>query len=75
MATLRLSKDLENRLNQLAEITGRNKTFYIRMLVEEHIDELEDRYIAEQRLENPTKRLSSQEMRQELGLKNWRFRV
>lgn len=70
MATLRLSKELEDRLNQLAEITGRTKTFYIRMLVEEHIDELEDRYIAEQRMENPTKRLSSQEMRQELGLEN-----
>lgn len=70
MATLRLSKELENRLNQLAEITGRTKTFYIRMLVEEHIDELEDRYIAEQRLENPIKRLSSQEMRQELGLES-----
>lgn len=53
MATLRLSKELENRLNQLAEITGRTKTFYIRMLVEENIDELEDRYIAKQRLENP----------------------
>jgi RHH-type transcriptional regulator, rel operon repressor / antitoxin RelB len=70
MATLRLSKELENRLNQLAEITGRTKTFYIRMLVEEHIDELEDRYIAEQRLETPAKRLTSQEMRQELGLEN-----
>ncbi|MEO8325781.1 MAG: TraY domain-containing protein [Nitrospirota bacterium] len=70
MATLRLSKELEDRLNQLAEITGRTKTFYIRMLVEEHIDELEDRYIAEQRMENPTKRLNSQEMRQELGLEN-----
>ncbi len=70
MATLRLSKELENRLNQLAEITGRTKTFYIRMLVEEHIDELEDRYMAEQRLETPAKRLTSQEMRQELGLEN-----
>ncbi len=70
MATMRLSKELEKRRTQLAEISGRTKTFYIRMLVEEHIDELEDRYIAEQRLENPTKRLSSQEMRQELGLKN-----
>jgi RHH-type transcriptional regulator, rel operon repressor / antitoxin RelB len=70
MATLRLSKELENRLNQLAEITGRTKTFYIRMLVEEHIDELEDRYIAEQRLETPAKHLTSQEMRQELGLEN-----
>ena len=70
MASLRLGEELENRLDHLAEITGRTKTFYIRMLIEEHIDELEDRYIAEQRLENPATRLSSQEMRQELGLEN-----
>ncbi|MBA3968463.1 MAG: hypothetical protein H0X47_22350 [Nitrospirales bacterium] len=31
---------------------------------------LEDRPMAEQRLKNPVKRLSSQEMRQELGLEN-----
>ncbi|MDH5430031.1 MAG: TraY domain-containing protein [Nitrospirota bacterium] len=70
MATLRLSKDLESRLDHLAEMTGRTKTFYIRQLLEEHIDELEDRYIAEQRLETPAMRLSSQQMRQELGLDN-----
>ena len=68
MASLRLGKNLESRLDHLAEITGRTKTYYIRMLIEDHIDELEDRFIAEQRLEKPAKRLSSQEMRQELGL-------
>ncbi len=70
MASLRLGEELENRLDHLAETTGRTKTFYIRMLIEEHIDELEDRYIAEQRLENPANRLSSQEVRQELGLEH-----
>lgn len=70
MASLRLEKELETRLDRLAEITGRTKTFYIRQLIEEHIDELEDRYIAEYRLEKPAKRLSGKEMRQELGLDN-----
>lgn len=70
MTSLRLGKELESRLGHLAELTGRTKTFYIRQVLEEHIDELEDRYVAEQRLENPAKRLSSQEMRQELGLEN-----
>ncbi len=68
MASLRLGKDLETRLDHLAEKTGRTKTFYIRKLLEEHIDELEDRYIAEQQLETPATRLSSEQMRQELGL-------
>ncbi len=70
MASLRLDKELENRLDHLAAITGRTKTFYIRQLIEQHIDELEDRYIAEARLENPADHLTSKEMRQDLGLDN-----
>ena len=70
MASLRLGEELESRLDLLAASTGRTKTFYIKQLIEEHIDELEDRYIAEQRLENQGKRLSSQEMREKLGLDN-----
>lgn len=70
MASLRLTKELENRLDHLAETTGRTKTFYIRQLIEDHIDELEDRYIAESRLEHPADRLTSKKMRRELGLEN-----
>ncbi|MYC26646.1 MAG: TraY domain-containing protein [Nitrospira sp. SB0662_bin_26] len=70
MASLRLTKELENRLDHLAETTGRTKTFYIRQLIEDHIDELEDRYIAESRLEHPADRLTSKNMRRELGLEN-----
>ena len=70
MTSLRLDKEIENRLANLAKATGRTKTFYIRKLIEEHIDDLEDRYIAEKRLENPAKRLTSKEMRQKLGLED-----
>ena len=70
MTSFRLDKELETRLTRLAEITGRTKTFYIRQLIEDHIDALEDRYIAEYRLENPAERLSGKDMRQELGLDN-----
>lgn len=68
MASLRLDKEIETRLDHLAAVTGRTKSFYIRRLIEEHIDELEDRYIAEARLENPGARLSDEDMRRELGL-------
>jgi len=44
---------MENRLRKLAELTGRTKTYYIRQALEEKLDELEDVYIAEQRLEEP----------------------
>ncbi len=70
MASLRLDKELETRLDHLAQITGRTKTFYIKQLIEDHIEELEDRYIAEYRLENPADRLSGKDMRQKLGLDN-----
>ena len=70
MTSVRLSTELEARLERLATLTGRTKTFYIRQLIEEHIDELEDRYIAEHRLENPDERLTSQQVRQELGLED-----
>jgi len=70
MTSVRLSTELEARLEHLATLTGRTKTFYIRQLIEEHIDELEDRYIAEHRLENPDKRLTSEQVRQELGLED-----
>jgi len=70
MTSLRLDKETDSRLTKLAQVTGRTKSFYIRQLLEEHLDDLEDRYIAEQRLEQPEERLTAREMRQELGLEN-----
>ena len=48
--SLRLPDDLGERLNALAQRTGRSKTFYIVEAIKEHLDELEDVYLAEQRL-------------------------
>ncbi len=72
MTSLRLSKELETRLTHLAKTTGRTKTFYIRKLIEEHIDDLEDRYIGEEQeqIENSYKRFTSKEMRRKLGLED-----
>ena len=52
MATvsLRLPEDISKRLENLAEITGRSKTFYMIEAIRDHIDDLEDLYLAEQRL-------------------------
>ena len=49
-------------------ITGRTKSFYARALIEEHLEDLEDRYIAEARLENRLPSLTSRQVRKELGL-------
>lgn len=47
---IRLPKDVEARLSRLAAQTGRTKTFFVTEAVREYIDDLEDLYIAEQRL-------------------------
>ncbi len=51
--TVRLGSDVEERLEKLSKLTGRTKTYYIRQALEEKLDELEDLYVAEQRLEQP----------------------
>lgn len=51
--TVRLPEDLEIRLDELAKLTGRTKTYYVREALEEKLDEMEDLYITENRLEHP----------------------
>ena len=51
--TVRLPEDLEKRLDKLAKLTGRTKTYYVREALAEKLDELEDLYIAEHRVEHP----------------------
>lgn len=48
--SLRLPTDLNQRLSHLAEQTGRSKTFYMLEAIKQHLDDLEDLYLAEQRL-------------------------
>jgi RHH-type transcriptional regulator, rel operon repressor / antitoxin RelB len=52
MLAIRLSPELEARLDALAKRTGRTKTFYAREAIIEHIDDLEDLYDAEKVLED-----------------------
>lgn len=50
MLAIRLPAEIEARLDALAKATGRTKTFYAREAILEHIEDLEDLYLAEQRL-------------------------
>jgi RHH-type transcriptional regulator, rel operon repressor / antitoxin RelB len=70
MLSIRLKPSLEKRLSRLATQTGRTKTFYATKLIEENIEDLEDRYLAEARLEKRGKHYSSREVRSELGLED-----
>lgn len=70
--SLRLPEDIGKRLEALARRTGRSKTFYILEAIREHLDELEDIYIAEKRLADiragRTRVISAAEMEARLDL-------
>ena len=48
--SLRLPEDITRRLATLAKRTGRSKTYYMIEAIREHLDDLEDLYLAERRL-------------------------
>jgi len=70
MLAIRLPKEIENRLSSLAEKTGRTKTFYAKKAILAYLDEMEDKYLAIDRLENPSKRWTLDEMEQNLDMAN-----
>jgi len=51
MLAIRLPQSIEKRLERLARRTGRTKTFYVREALLEHLEYLEDMYLAEGALE------------------------
>lgn len=72
MLTIRLPKEIELRLCALANKTGRTKNFYAREAILEHINDLEDLYLAEKRLDKiksgKTKTIKLSQLERELGL-------
>jgi RHH-type rel operon transcriptional repressor/antitoxin RelB len=51
MIGIRLPIEIEKRLDALAKATGRTKTYYVREAILEHLDDMEDAYLAEATLE------------------------
>jgi RHH-type transcriptional regulator, rel operon repressor / antitoxin RelB len=75
MATsIRLSANAEQRLDVLAKQTGRTKAFYLRQIIENGLDDLEDYYLAADVLERVRKgeerTHSSAQVRADLGLED-----
>ena len=50
MLAIRLPESIEKRLEKLAKRTGRTKSFYVREAILQHLEELEDIYLAERSL-------------------------
>jgi RHH-type rel operon transcriptional repressor/antitoxin RelB len=46
MLVIRLPEDIEHRLGLLAKKTGRTKTYYAKEAILEHLEDLEDTYLA-----------------------------
>lgn len=68
MLAIRLDKETEERLTRLAKKTGRTKTFYAREAILEHLEDLEDYYLAIEALQSPGQIYSREEAKRELGL-------
>jgi len=51
MLAIRLPQSIEKRLEKLARRTGRTKTYYVRQAILEHLEDLEDMYLAERALD------------------------
>ena len=50
MLAIRLPIEIEQRLEALAQATGRTKTYYAREAILKHLEDLEDLYLAEKEL-------------------------
>jgi len=70
MLSVRLGPDIERRLAELAQRSGRTKSYYARALIVENLEELEDRCLAEARLEKRRPSLTGRQVRKELGLED-----
>ena len=68
MLAIRLPEAIEKRLALLAQKTGRTKTFYAREAILEHLGEMEDAYLALNRLQNPGKLWAQEELEAEIDL-------
>lgn len=70
MLAIRISNDIEERLQRLSQRTGRTKTYYAREALLRFIEDMEDEYLALSRLETPTRRWSLEELEQGIDLEN-----
>ena len=51
MLAIRLPPSIERRLEKLAKRTGRTKSYYVREAILQHLEDLEDLYLAERALD------------------------
>lgn len=74
MINFRADDELYSRLDRLARLTGRTKTFYVREAVTQYLADLEDAYSADRVIERLERREESthdmDEVERDLGLED-----
>ncbi|MBE9046743.1 TraY domain-containing protein [Pleurocapsales cyanobacterium LEGE 10410] len=67
---VRLEKELNQRLVTLATKTGRSKSFYVKQALSRYLEDMEDTYLAIDRIENPGVRVSMEEAKRILDVED-----
>jgi RHH-type transcriptional regulator, rel operon repressor / antitoxin RelB len=70
MLAVRLPETLEQRLSELAELTHRSKSYYVKQAIQNFLNDHEDHLLALARLEEKNPRLTLKEMERRLGLED-----
>jgi len=72
MLAIRLPEEIEKRLEELAKKTGRTKSYYVRQAILEYLEDLEDYYLAEERLKSfdESKYIPLEEITKRYGLED-----
>lgn len=70
MLSVRLSEDMERRLDNLAKKSHRTKTYYAKKAIEEFIEDREDYLLAVSILEKNNPTITLEQLEKELGLEN-----
>lgn len=72
MLSVKLPEELDNRLSFLARATGRTKSWYVRRLLEDHLEDMEDAFLADAAIarlrEGKTRTCSMKEVMDDLGV-------
>ncbi len=70
--SIKLDKNIEDRLHHLSKETGRTISFYVREAIKSKLEDLEDIYLAEKALEDiragRSESYTLEEVKQSLGL-------
>ena len=70
MLGVRLSKDLEQRLVNLSQQTGRTRSYYVKQAIQTFLDDREDYLLGIAALERNESKISLKELEKKLGLEN-----